>query len=74
MNFLPAQFEPKCGDEDSPHLVLARLINYTFAFFETAAVVYIKMPFQEPTTKSPWIYHQHGKVLYWVYVHRRFKA
>ena len=35
--------------------------NYTFAFFETAAVVYIKMPFQEPTTKSPWIYHQHGR-------------
>ena len=29
--------------------------NYTFAFFETAAVVYIKMAFQEPTTKSPWI-------------------
>ena len=26
MNFLPAQFEPKCGDEDSPHLVLPRLI------------------------------------------------
>ena len=35
--------------------------NYTFAFFGTAAVVYIKMPFQEPTTKSPWIYHQHGR-------------
>lgn len=26
MNFLPAQFEPKCGDEDSPHLVLPHLI------------------------------------------------
>ena len=59
MNFLPAQFEPKCEDEDSPHLVLPRLIILLRSL--RLLRLYIKMPFQEPTTKSPWIYHQHGR-------------
>ena len=36
-------------------------ITYTFAYFETAAVVYIKMPFHQPTSAKPWMYNQHGR-------------
>ena len=35
--------------------------SYTFDFFETATVVYLKMPFHELTCCQPWVYRQHGR-------------
>ena len=35
--------------------------SYTFDFFETATVVYLKMQFHELTCCQPWVYRQHGR-------------